>query len=272
MKLPQILSKLRPSRRGHSGSLRRVPRARRRYRVDIINENSLERVGGVRLTGIRAVLAAAGVFAAVVSLIVVIFIFTPAGYLLPGSLRPAERWQYVDLAVRIDSLTQHSSRQDAYLTNLEAIFTDSVGAPRPGAAPAAEVTTDSLLEASDAERRFVQQFEARENFNLSVLSPIAAEGMTFEAPVTAESGIGQVSAVYRGTVTGEFPAPDGTTALTVQHPNDFVSTYRNLTDVYVQPGQKVASGQRLGQTGPVPLLFELWHSGTMLDPHEYIAY
>lgn len=238
--------------------------------MDIVNENSLARVWSVRLTGLRAVAASLALVAAVASLIVMIFMFTPAGYLLPGSLRPAERGDYAELALRVDSLSRLAAIQTAYTSNIRAIFSDSMAPARPEAMLSEPLPADSLLEASEAERRFVQRFEQEERFNLSVLSPIAAEGMIFEAPAAAD-GVGPVSAIYRGTVISCFTAPDGMSTVTVQHPNDFISVYGNLRDTYVAPGQKVSAGQRVGQTAAGPLLFELWHSGSQLDAARYIA-
>lgn len=238
--------------------------------MDIVNENSLARVWTVRLTGLRAVAAGVALVAAVASLIVMIFMFTPAGYLLPGSLRPAERGDYADLAFRVDSLSRLAAMQEAYTSNIRAIFSDSTAPAQPGAMLSEPLPADSLLEASEAERRFVQRFEQEERFNLSVLSPIAAEGMIFEAPA-APAGVGPVAAVYRGTVISCFTGADGMSTVTVQHPNDFISVYGNLRDVYVAPGQKVSAAQRVGQTAAGPLLFELWHSGSQLDAAEYIA-
>lgn len=64
-----------------------LPQIRRRFRVEIINENTLERSWSLRLSGIRVVVAAVVVLAAIASLITMIFMFTPVGTLLPGQLK-----------------------------------------------------------------------------------------------------------------------------------------------------------------------------------------
>lgn len=244
----------------------RLPRPRARYSIDITDLNSLRRVWGARLSGLSAWLAAAGVVAALASLITVIFLFTPAGYLLPGSLRPAERWQYTDLLHRVDSLRSLVNVQEVYARNIRAILADSVPPAMVSASISEALPPDSLREASEAERRFVRSFEREERYNVSVLSPIAAEGMLFESP---ESG-GAPAAVYRGSVVAVADGADGHSTVVVQHPGDFLTVYGALTEVYVEPGQKVAAGQRLGKTDRTPLLFELWHSGSRLDPRLYI--
>ena len=200
--------------------------------------------------------------------------FTPLGALLPGHLDGDLRSQYLDAALRIDSLERAAKRHDAYADNIRRIFEgpDELPAPQPTAAQASSVGADSLLEASEAERRFVRQFDARERFNLSVLSPIAAEGMIFESPVENVTGIGNADAIYRGTVVSVARAPEGTFTIAIQHPNDFLSVYSHLDEVYVDKGSKVIAGQRIGRTAAgAKLDFELWHSGSALDAGQYVG-
>lgn len=258
---------------GGAGSKgRRAVRARRRWRVEIVNENTLARTWSIVLSGVRVWVAAAVVVGALVSLISVIFMFTPLGGLLPGHLDGDLRSQYLDAALRIDSLERAARSHEAYADNIRRIFAgeapDTAG--RTVSAPA--TVADSLLEASEAERRFVRQFDARERFNLSVLSPIAAEGMIFESPVENIAGAGNIDAVYRGTVTGVTRTSGGSYTVTVQHPNDFLSVYSRLDELYVDKGAKVMSGQRIGRTASGNRLdFELWHAGSLLDPQQYVG-
>ncbi|MCI9053743.1 MAG: M23 family metallopeptidase [Muribaculaceae bacterium] len=262
-----------PLKTNPMGNKRRLPRARRRWRVEIINENTLSRLWSLRLSGIKVWLAGTAVVAAIASLIAMIFMFTPLGKLLPGQLRGDLRAGYLEAALRIDSLQRVTREQEAFTRNIMAILSDSLSAgPATASNAATASTTDSLISASEAERRFVRQFEEEERFNLSVLSPIAAEGMIFEAPTASEDGTGPVAAVYRGTVVG-LTETAGTTTLTIQHPNDFISVYSRLANAYVAKGDKVLAGQRIGAaTSGAPVLFELWHGGSSLDPANYLPH
>lgn len=247
--------------------------ARRRWRVEIINENTLERTWSMRLPLTRALIVGGALVAAAVSLIIVLVVFTPVGTFFTGRLPGQMRDDYMRLAMRLDSVADVARINDAYASNIVAILTDSVSAPDIAETQAEAIPVDSLLPASEAEKRFVKQFEAREQFNLSVLSPIAAEGMIFEPPTASANGVGPVAAVYRGTVIAAGTDEHGRGSVMVQHPNDFISVYAPLSEVYVEKGRNVQSGQRLGlSTTEAPLLFELWHSGTPLDPSLYINY
>lgn len=266
MKKSNTITKMRDSiKRAPS---RRVKRAPRRWRVDIVNENTLARVIRVRLTGIKAYLAMLAAIASIASLVVVFFTFTPVGSWIWGE-RNLQK-QYVDMSLRLDSLTSVAATRQAYADNIMAILTDSlpVDSAMLSESPA---VADTLMAASEAERHFVERFEAERRFNLSVLAPIAAEGMFFESPVAKVGEGGPVMAVYRGTVIGEYVGPDGKITLVVQHPNDFISSYSGLMDAYASKGAKVVAGQRIGTSADEPG-FELWRGGVALDPTNYIQF
>lgn len=260
-----------------------------RYRLDFIKENTFNRIWSVRMTTARVGIVTATVIAGGAALIFFIIAYTPMRRMLPDSLSGDIRNRYLETALRLDSLEQKARLNDAYIANLAALLSDEL--PEDSAmARAAEkvVLDDSLLMASETERAFLSRYEEDARFNISVLSPIAAEGMVFTSPAGAglelsdlpagnpgirmsSKSAAAISAVYRGSVIGLYTRPDGTTAVTIQHPNDFISVYDGLGDVFVDKGSKVVAGQRIAHTTPAQATtFELWHKGTPLNPHDYI--
>lgn len=254
-----------------------------RFRLDFIKENTFNRVWSVRMTRTRVLIVSASIVAAGIALLWVALAYTPLRQLLPGALKGDLRAEYLTTAVKLDSLELAAGRNAAYLANIAALLQGEVA--QDDTARVQEIAVDdSLLAASEAERRFVRSYESQERFNLSVLAPIAAEGMVFAAPVGATAKTESldtkglmikgprntsVSAVYRGTIVMMTTGSDGLTSIAVQHPNDFVSVYTGLGEVFVDRGQRVEAGQRLGQIGDHALV-ELWHKGTSLDPLDYI--
>lgn len=119
-----------------------------------------------------------------------VFIYTPLRNLLPARFTVELRDRYNEMDVRLDSIADATRIYQQYTSNIRSILTDSV-APAPASSryipDIQDIPVDSLLTASDREKMFVRSFEDEERFNLSVLSPIAADGMTFFAPV---SGLG----------------------------------------------------------------------------------
>lgn len=239
----------------------------------------------------RVALVSVAIIAGIATLIWTLLAFTPMRQLLPLDLGDDLRKQYLETALRLDSLEYKSRINDAYITNIVSVMNDNL--PSDSAIILATekiLASDSLLMATEAERQFVRSYEEEERFNLSVLSPIAAEGMIFTSPVTSSTSIEPmpsqspgvrikggsnlpVAAVYRGSVIAVNPQPDGTTSVILQHPNDFISIYSGLDDVFVGKGKKVAAGQRIGHSqGKTPVVFELWHNGTALNPEDYISF
>lgn len=265
----------------------------RRYRLDFIAENTFNRVWTLRFSRARVLIASLTVIAAIGALMFVAVFFTPVRKLLPGRLEGDLRSRYVDMAMRLDSLEQHSKANDLYIANLRKIMigeADSTIVSTEQLSNYSRSEIDSLLSPSETEREFVQLYEASDRFNLSVLTPIAAEGMAFYSPVpdaltepetdsktNAVSFVQPdrlpVSATYRGTVISVYPDQSGLKTVIVQHPNDFVSIYSGLTDCFTTPGARVIAGERIGHSGGGNAFsFELWHNGAATDPTDYIAF
>ena len=279
-----------PKHLGRAGDYR----PRRRYRLSLDRTSTLTRLASV--SGSKAAMVAMALAAFVVcgGVWLSIFVYTPARNLLPARFTAELADRYSDMAVRLDSVAEAARLYEAYADNLRSILTDSL--PPSAAAQARDIPDlhdiplDQLMTASDAERRFVAEYDEAEQYNLSVLSPIAAEGMTFHAPAggaevravrtdipsvaIAAGRATAVSAVYRGTVISSQFTPGRGVTLMIQHPNDFVSLYSGLEQAFVSRGSKVKAGQRIGVANGelYPLSFELWHNGTALSPQDYITF
>ncbi len=259
-----------------------------RYRLDFIKENTFNRVWTLHMTRTRVILVSLAVVAGTLALLWVIMAYTPMRGLLPGALRGDLRGQYLETALRLDSLEQAARINSAYLANIVAVMTDDLPEDSVRALATEQVyAADSLLAATEAEKRFVESYRQEERFNLSVLAPIAAEGMIFGSPVPVEmsrditddgkalemtSGRSMpVTSVYRGTVISTGTDGNNRYTVTVQHPNDFVSIYTGLGELFVAKGKKVSGGQALGQTAARgTFTFELWHNGSALNPTDYL--
>ncbi|MDE6268914.1 MAG: M23 family metallopeptidase [Muribaculaceae bacterium] len=277
-------------------------RTRKRYRLAFINENTLNRVWTVRLTLPRVILAVIIIILAVVSLGTMFIVVTPLRTILPGYLKGNERREYIATTLRIDSLAAEMNLRKAYLDNISAILADSISVEERMAAFADSIPVklpyDSIIEASSTEREFVKIYEEREKYNLSVLSPLAATGMSFINPAQgaavadpdpsgADIGtirfitprLQPVNAIYRGTVIDTYSTPGHGDIVIIQHPNDFVSRISGLTTTMVQRGMTVMPGSRIGLSEapagtdslsrPV-LALQLWHKGTPVNPRDYV--
>lgn len=234
---------------------------------------------------------------------IVVVVKTPLRSLLPGYLDTDERHSLEALAEKLDSVKAQNAIQNDYLSNIRGIFLDSLPLTTPPIEDALQATpsdsirlipVDSILPTSETERRFAREYERRERHNLSVLSPVAAEGMVFHRPLGAATPISSnadnsvearsmtlsstasapVAAVYRGTVISTYNEPGEGVTVVIQHPREFVSIYSGLSSVYVKPGDKVNSGVRIGSLSDKDpaLTLSLWRNGVALDPASYIPF
>lgn len=262
------------------------------WRLSLQNLNCFEEVWGIKLTVKRVAMIAVVVLFAAIVIGIAVVAFSPVKSLLPGFIKSDERESYENLSLKVDSLSTVAAIQNDYLENIVAIMSDSIETviPEMRLDSVNVLTADSILPTSEAERKFVKQYEQRQKYNLSVLSPIAAEGMTFFVPVVgakvqsetaANKGVtlvaalnAPVSSIYRGTVVAQYYVPNSGIAVIVQHPQDFLSVYIGLSAVYVSVGDKVNAGSRLGAMSSSRhlLTLELWRNGTALNPLEYIPF
>lgn len=231
---------------------------------------------------------------------VLLVIQTPLRSLLPGYLNNNQRDEYISTVAHIDSLSNEIDIRNIYLDNINAILHDQIDTVLPSiptdSIPAI-IPIDSLILPSENEREFVRRYQQNEKFNIAVLSPIAAHGFTFINPLQGaearfpEEGEDErrvtfdlprtqpVSSIYRGTVLDLYNTIENGYTIIVQHPNDFLSRYSGLTEVFVQRGQQLNPGMRIGlierdktEKFANPPSLELWYNGTAVNPRNYIPF
>lgn len=246
---------------------------RKRFRLVFVNDNTLNTVWTLHLTQARVWVLSGLCVAAIAALVLCLVVWSPASYLLPGYMRPEQRRNTVDNTLRLDSLLDAAARQQLYIDNITAILSGADSAVT--VAPEAPVAnSDTLMTATEAERTFVDDWRRNERANLSVLTPIVAEGMMFRTPVVGAviaaagdtlvaSRRAPVVAIQDGMVVDvRVDAATGKTSVILQHTNDFLSVYGALEDVTLTPGRTVVAGQNIGclaDDGRLPIT--IWHMG-----------
>ncbi len=268
-----------------------------KYRIRIENESRLENLADFTLSPLSLWAAAA---AALVILIVIsgtVVMVTPLRTLLPGYMKQSERSATEDNILRLDSIFGVYARNQDYLDNILKAFDTS----RTPVADSLVMTTnlmelspDSLLPPSPLERKFVNAMEERERFNISVLAPLAADGMMFSS--LSDSGIFSASSrteekgdvimppdesvrcVADGSILASYySAAEGGYVVLIQHAKGFVTRIARLGSPMVTAGDAVLAGQMLA-LGPNPdgkgrryVEVMMWHNGLPLIPYDYIG-
>lgn len=248
-------------------------KTRKRYRLTFVNENTFNAVWSLTLSRVKVWALSLLCCAAIAALTAGMFAWSPLKNLLPGFIKPSERKQLVDNTLRIDSMLIQTELNQRYIDNiLTVIGADTIEAETAAAEVIAPA--DTLMPATENERAFVADWMERERGNLSVLTPIVAEGMMFRLPAAGarisddESGLlapagATVVAIQDATVISSAIDPlTGQISLVLQHSNDFVSTVGGLKSAFVGVGQRLSAGQALGllnADGVMPL--SVWHHG-----------
>lgn len=270
-----------------------------KYKLTIINENTLEEVVGLRVSKLNGLSVLLSVLTVLFVIAAAIIAFTPLRNYLPGYMNSEIREQVVENALRVDSLQQLVDRQNLYIMNIQDILSGEV---RADSVQSMDTLTtmrkDTLMERTKREEEFRRKYEETEKYNLtSITSQPDANGLIFYRPTRGMiSDHFDVEKKHYGTDIAANPNEsvlatlDGTVILStytaetgylieVQHNQDFVSVYKHCGSLLKREGDKVQAGEAIAlvgnsgtlTTGP-HLHFELWHKGRAVNPEKYIVF
>ena len=270
-----------------------------KYKLTIINENTLEEVVGIHVSKLNGFSVLLSVLTILFLIASVIIAFTPLRNYLPGYMNSEIRAQVVENALRVDSLQQLVDRQSLYIMNIQDIFSGKV---RIDSVQSMDTLTamreDSLMERTKREEEFRRQYEETEKYNLtSITSQPDVDGLIFYRPTRgmisshfdadkkhygtdiAANPNESVLATLDGTVILSTYTAETGYLIEVQHNQDFVSVYKHCGSLLKRVGDKVQAGEAIAlvgnsgtlTTGP-HLHFELWHKGSAVNPEKYIVF
>lgn len=270
-----------------------------KYKLTIINENTLEEVVGLHVSKLNGVSVLLTVFTLLFIIAARIVSFTPLRNYLPGYLNSDVREQIVNNALRADSLQQLVERQNLYIMNIQDIFKGEVKVDSVHSLDSLTVVrSEELMERTAQEEEFRKQFEESEKYNLTnIQAEPDVDGLIFYRPTRGllssnfnpdERHFGvdiaanpneSVLATLDGTVVfGGYTAETGY-VIGIQHNRDFISVYKHCGSLLKQTGDKVKAGEVIalvGNTGAQTtgphLHFELWRKGEALNPEKYIVF
>lgn len=267
----------------------------RKYRITIEDESHLETVARARLRPATIFLLIVTVFLFSIFLSGLIIYLTPLRTLLPGYLKESERSATEESILRLDSLQQAYATNQAFIDNFLRV-TDVSRTPNDSSAMAMARSSESgeLSEASQREREFVSTMEERERFNISVLAPLAAEGLLF-SPVssdgvfTSDSRTEEEGVVILPQEEGIQAAADGSVIAVyysladrgyvsvLQHARGFITAYSHVGTPLAGVGDIVYAGQIIAMAPPPDakgirkFSVRIWHNGLPIIPYQYVG-
>ncbi len=271
-----------------------------KYRVSVLNENTLEESWHVKLSRF-SVFSFVSLFLLVTFIILTILIFTtPISRYLPGYGETGNRSNIISESMRADSLLQQVDLQEGYLDIIKGIIN---GKTKPDSIAsldsiALKQRARVFLEKSKREREYCEKFEKDEKYNLASIDTKPTENtFVFFRPTRgvisssfnlSERQFGiflitspneSVLSVLGGTVVYAGFTFDYGWVIQVQHENNFLSIYKNNTRLMKKVGDEVKAGECIAITGDssgkktgMQFYFELWKQGKPIDPEEVIIF
>lgn len=272
-----------------------MSKSKRRIRIRIESESHLTSIADTSVS--RWTLAAFAVILVAVMIMAgsLIVMLTPLHTLLPGYLKENQRSATEENLLRLDSLRNVYEVNQHFIDNYLRI-TDTERAPLDSARLEPDTvppSTESLMLPTKRESMFVARMEEQEKFNISVLAPLAANGMVFSdisdtgifssASKDSETGEillpsdGTISCVADGTVLASyFSRPEKGYVVVIQHPKGFASRYSHLGAPLVVMGEDVEAGQIIAAAPPADregkrvIYIRMWHNGLPIVPYRFI--
>ena len=271
-----------------------------KYKLTIINENTLEEVVGIhvsKLNGLSVLLTACIVIFLIAAVIIV---FTPLRNYLPGYMNSEVREQVVANALRADSLQAALDRQKQYIMNVQDILSGQVKADTVKSIDSlTDLRAEELMERSKEEDEFRKKYEERERYNLTAVNNTPdASGLIFYRPLRGvmstdfnpekrhfgvdltASPNENILAALDGTVILSAYTAEAGYVIQIQHPQNFVTVYKHCGSLLKQTGDKVKGGEVIAligngdriDTGTPHLHFEVWHRGNPVNPEKYVVF
>lgn len=272
-----------------------------KYRLTIVNENTLEEVAGLhvsKLNGLSVLLCACTVIFLTAAVIIA---FTPLRNYLPGYINSDVRRQIVENALRADSLQQALDRQNRYMMTVRDILSGRVKTDTVASLDSlTDARAEQLMERSREEEEFRRRYEEEERYNLTAVTGAHdAAGMVFFRPLRAAVAVpfnpvdkhfgvdlaagpreGVMAALDGTVVLAAYIAGEGRVVM-IQHAQNFLTVYRHCGGLMCASGDQVKEGDVIALTqdrkdadgGSHPFFhFELWHGGVPVDPARYVVF
>ena len=266
-------------------------RMRERYRISVLDEDTLTDHLHIRLSGWGAIVLTAMLFVLTLVLFSLVILYTPVKNYLPGYSEDI-RQQLIAETARVDSIGTSLELQRQYLNIIKQVVAGEVHTDTVQSLDSMYIITrEQLLEAkNEATAEFIAQYEAKEKDNLQLFyvtntTPVLsfflpAHGVILQRFSERENRYGvliqtpeneNVTSVLAGTVVHVNYEIGNTYTMMVQHSN-YLSVYRNMHRVLKRVGDAVRVGESIAIVGEQPLWFELWLDGKPINPEEVIAF
>lgn len=280
-----------------SGAKSLLQRWRFKYKLAILNENTLEEVWRIRLSKLSVI--SLGFFVAVVYffLIALLIIKTPLRGFLPGYSEHIDLERQLKLnMLEVDSISKEVELQTKYVEALRSIVAGEIVVDSVISVDSLRIVAQKpLSEASPKELAFRDSFESevavssvlgmiqnQDNINYLMQQPAQGNVVESFSPHLKMFGI-TMKADYNSSVVsildGVILSCDYTLnniyVMTIQHSDNIVSIYKIRQPFMKEAGEKVHAGEILStfqKNVETYFEFQLWKDGLPMDPQVFITF
>lgn len=265
-----------------------------------MNENTLEESWHIRLSRFSVFMYSSALIIITFFLLTVLIFTTPISRYLPGYGDSGNRNSIIQESMRVDSLLQQVEMQRNYMALIGGMINGKV---KPDSIASLDKKglkdeAQKLLQASEKERSFTENFEKEEKYNLQSIENKPNENVyVFFKPTRGvisssfdiseeQYGIYMITApnesvmsVLSGTVVNTAFTFDAGWIISIQHDDNYLSVYKNNTQLLKKTGDAVKAGECIALTGDksgkksgAQFYFELWKQGKPVNPEDFIIF
>ncbi|HAF29620.1 MAG TPA: peptidase M23 [Bacteroidales bacterium] len=278
-----------------------VHKLKNKYRLSIYNDDTFEEVWFLRLSRLNVFSLVGTSLLLFTIAIIVLIAFTPIREFIPGYPDGNMRRNIINNVYKLDSLEYELEIRDRYFESINTIIRGGIPVSYENSQDSAVRYEEITFAKSEHDSLLRQQIEEEELFNLSILTNTSNKtdfsSIHFYPPVrglvtnsfnpnenhygtdivTASNKV--VVATLDGTVTIANWTLETGYVIQIQHDNNLMSIYKHNSEILKKVGNYVTAGEAIaiiGNSGELTsgphLHFELWHTGTPIDPEDYIAF
>ena len=274
-----------------------IQKLRFKYKLAILNENTLEEIWRIRLSKLSVISFSFLVAVLYFFLIAFLIIKTPLRGFLPGYTENVDLWNQLTInSLVVDSISEQVDLQTKYVAALRSIVAGEIPVDSTMSADSLRIVAKSQLPGpSERELAFRDSFEAVEfgssaitmstqqepiNYLMQqpakgrVLEPYNPHMKIFGVTMQAERNSNVVSILDGVVISSEYSL-NNIYIMTIQHPDNIISVYKTRQPYMLSVGDKVNAGQVLStfrSNDECYFEFQLWKDGVSMDPQVFIMF
>lgn len=258
-------------------------------RLVVLNEDTFEEIFSLRLTLMNVfVLATIGAIV-IIFITTYIIAFTPLREFIPGYSLGNLKKKATILAIQSDSIHKQLEYQQAYIHSVQKVLNGEIEAAKfskDSIKPVLHHPEEALIQPSKEEVNLRKSVQKDEQFSISAskitdknLLFVPVDGTVIQKynPSLGFNGIqykaiksSAVKAISKGIVIYKgWSAKEGY-ILVIKLSDGFISVLKGMNEVIVSEKDKVKSGQAIGISGELPIVFELWKDDSSVNPQSYL--